>query len=389
MALPLIYNLESVRARWASALVAVIGIAGSVGVFVAMLALARGFQATLVTSGSPRNAMVRRAGATSEIDSIINLDQVRAVEDAPEVERGPDGPLVSPEAVVIAALPLRTTGTDANVQLRGVTPRAFRVHDRVRLREGRSFRPGFYELVAGSQAVRSYAGVTPGSALNLGGSAWTVVGVFEAGGSAFDSEIWCDVDVLLPTYQRPRGIYQSVIARLPSRDELSRLRARLTSDPRLSVQVDGETEYYAKSSQMMTSLILGLGSLVATIMGVGAVFGALNTMYSAVAERTREIATIRALGFGTGAVVVSFVVEALLIAFTGGLVGCVAVLPINGLTTATLNFQTFSHLAFAFRITPSLQGGGLVFALVMGLLGGVPPALRAARLPVAVALRDL
>jgi putative ABC transport system permease protein len=389
MALPLVYNVESVRVRWRSTLVAVLGIAGSVGVFVAMLALARGFEAALVTSGSEANAMIRRAGATSEVDSVVSLEDVRVIEDAPEVQRGPDGALVSPEVVVIAALPLVKTGTDANVQVRGVTPRALAVHDNVRIAEGRFFKPGLYELVAGSEATRSYRGLKLGDTLRLGGSAFTVVGILDAGGSAFDSEVWCDADVLAPTYQRPRGIYQSLVARLSAPDQLDALRARVAADPRLRVQVDRETGYYAKASQMLSGLILGLGTLVAAVMGVGAVFSALNTMYSAVAERSREIATIRAVGFGAGAVITSFVVEALLIALVGGLVGCVAVLPVNGLTTSTMNFQTFSHLSFAFQVTPALLGLGVLFAVVMGLMGGVPPAIRAARLPITVALRDL
>jgi putative ABC transport system permease protein len=389
MALPLVYNLESVRVRWRSTLVAVLGIAGSVGVFVAMLALAKGFEAALVTSGSTANAMIRRAGATAEVDSLVSLEDLRVIEDAPEVQRGSEGPLVSPEIVVIAALPLLTTGTDANVQVRGVTPRALAVHEGVRMARGRFFRPGLYELVAGSEATLSYRGLGLGETVRVGGSDFTVVGILDGGGSAFDSEVWCDADVLGPAYQRPRGIYQSAVARLVSPDALEGLRARLASDPRMRVQVDRETEYYAKASQMLTGLILGLGSLVAAVMGVGAVFSALNTMYSAVAERSREIATIRAVGFGGGALVLSFLVEAMLIALVGGLVGCLAVLPVNGLTTSTMNFQTFSPLSFAFRITPPLLALGLLFAVLMGVVGGLPPAIRAARLPITVALRDL
>jgi putative ABC transport system permease protein len=389
VALPLVYNVESVRSRWRSAVVAVLGVAGSVGVFVAMLALASGFRVAVVTSGSPDNLMVRRAGATSEIDSAVTLEQLRVIEDSPEVRRSETGPLVSPEVVVIAALPLKTTGTDANVQVRGLYARALDVHDQVRITEGRLFGSGLYELVVGRNATTAYRGLALGDTVRLGGSAFTVVGIFDAGGSSFDSEVWADADVLIPTYQRPRGVYQSVAARLASRDALEGMKARLSADPRFTVQIERETDYYARASRMMTGMILGLGSLVAVVMGVGAVFGALNTMYSAVSERSREIATIRALGFGAGAVVTSFVVEALMISSVGGLLGCVAVLPVNGLTTSTLNFQTFSHLSFAFRITPVLLGFGLLFAAVMGLAGGVPPAVRAARLPVTVALRDL
>jgi len=390
MALPLVYNLESVRARWRTTIVAILGIAGTVGVFVAMLALAKGFQAALVTSGDPDNAFIRRAGATSELDSAITLDQLRPLEDAAEVQRAADGgALASPEVVVVAALPLKKTGTDANAQVRGVTPRALEVHRAVKVTEGRFFQKGLLEMVVGRNAVRSYKGIAPGDTLRLGGTSWTIVGVMDSNGSAFDSEIWCDADLLNSTFQRPAGVYQSVTMRLTSRDALSALAARVAADPRLKVQVERETDYYAKASRMMTTMILGLGSIVALVMGVGAVFAALNTMYSAVAERTREVATIRAVGFGGGSVIVSFVLEALFVSLAGGLLGCVAVLPLNGLTTSTMNFQTFSHLAFAFRVTPLLLGFGLVFALLMGLAGGVPPAIRAARLPVTAALRDL
>ena len=389
MALPLVYNLESVRARWPSTIVAVLGIAGSVGVFVAMLALARGFQAALVSAGSEENAMVRRAGATSEMDSAITIEQLDVIEEAGEVQGSASGAMVSPEVVVVAALPLKKSGTDANVQLRGLTLKALEVHDKVRIVEGRFFTPGLPELVVGKNAKDAYAGVALGDTLRMGGATWTVVGSFDAGGSAFDSEIWCDANLLNSTYQRPAGIHQSVTARLANADALDGLQRRFANDPRMKVRVERETEYYEKASQMMTTFIRVLGSLVALVMALGAVFAALNTMYSAVAERSREIATIRALGFGGAAIVVSFVVESLLVAGIGGIIGCLAALPLNGLVTQTMNFQTFSHLSFAFRVTPEVMAAGVGFGLLMGLIGGLPPAIRAARLPVAEALRDL
>jgi putative ABC transport system permease protein len=387
--IPVAYNVESVRARWASALVAVLGIAGTVAVFVAMLALARGFKATLVTSGSPENALVRRAGATSEMDSTLLIEDVRTVEDAPGVARRGMLPLVSPETVVVTAIPLRSTGTDANVQARGTSPRALEVRPSVRVVEGRFFTPGIAELVVGRNATRSYAGLGLGEHVKFGGLDWTVVGILDAGGSAFDSEVWCDADLLNQAYQRPSGVFQSATVRLPSAAGLPAFKAALTGNPRLTVQVDGEVEYYEKTSRALTTMITVLGSLVAIVMGVGSVFGALNTMYSAVAERTREIATLRALGFGSGSVVTCFVLESLFIALAGAVVGCLAVLPVNGLTTGTMNWQTFSHLSFAFKVTPPLLALGVAFALLMGVLGGLPPAVRAARLPVAAALRDL
>jgi putative ABC transport system permease protein len=389
MAIPLIYNLRSLRARWTSSVVAVLGIAGTVGVFVAMLSLARGFEATLVASGFARNAMVLRAGATSEMLSVVDLGQVHVIEDAPGVARGSVGALVSPEVVVVAAFPLRKTGTDTNVQVRGVSPKALAVREVVKIVAGRLFQPGLAELVVGRNVARSYVGFELGKTVRFGGGTWTVVGVFDAGGSAFDSELWCDANVLNQTFQRPQNIFQSVTVRLTSPDALGRFKDALTSDPRVTVQVEREIDYYAKQSRALTTLIRVLGTIVALVMGIGAVFGALNTMYSAVAERSREIATIRALGFSSGSVVLSFVVEALCIACVGGVLGCAAVVPLNGLTTGTINWQTFSHLAFAFRVTPLLLAVGLVFALLMGLVGGVPPAIRAARQRIAVALREL
>ncbi|HEY1272597.1 MAG TPA: FtsX-like permease family protein [Terriglobales bacterium] len=389
MAIPIVYNMRSVRARWTSAVVAVLGIAGTVGVFVAMLSLARGFKATLVHSGSAGNAMVRRAGSTSELDSVVQLDQEKILEDAAGVARSNDGPIVSPEIVVIAPFPMKSTGTDANVQIRGVSGKALQVHENVKIAAGRFFQPGLNELVVGKNANSTYAGLGLGDSVTFGGGQWKIVGMFDSGGTAFDSEVWCDSAILSQVYHRPQNIFSSIAVRLTSPDALASFKDALTADPRLTLQAEREVDYYDKQSRVLTTLITVLGSIVAAVMGIGAVFGALNTMYSAVAERSREIATIRALGFGEGSVIISFVIEALLISFIGGALGCLAVLPLNGLTTGAMNWQTFSHLAFAFRVTPVLLGLGIVFALVMGLVGGIPPAVRAAHRPVASALRAL
>jgi len=389
VAIPLVYNVRSLAARWTSTVVAVLGIAGTVGVFVAMLSLARGFEATLTASGSPRNAIVRRAGATSEMDSSVMLEQVRVVEDAPGVERGAAGPMVSPEVVVIASFPLKGRGVEGNAQVRGVSLKALTVRPTVKIVAGRAFEPGLTELLVGKNVAASYDGLELGRTVRFGGGTWTVVGVFDSGGTAYDSELWCDYSVLRQVYQRPLNMFQSATARLTSTDALTGFKDALTSDPRVTVQIDREVDYYAKQSRQLTTLITVLGSIIAVVMGIGAVFGALNTMYSAVSERTREIATLRALGFGSGSIVVSFVIESLCIAAVGGLLGCVVVLPLNGLTTGTINWQTFSHLAFAFRVTPGLLAMGLGFALLMGLIGGVPPAVRAARAQIAGALREL
>jgi len=389
MAIPIVYNFRSVRARWTSAIVAVLGIAGTVGVFIAMLSLARGFKATLVSSGTEDNAIIMRAGATSELTGGVDLNSVKIIQDAPGIARGADGPLVTPEIVIVAPIPLISTGTDANVQVRGVSKNVLEIRRQIRIVQGRMFTPGLAEVVVGKNANISYSGLTIGNTISLGSVRWKVVGVFDAGGSSFDSEVWADAHMLGPAYNRGENFFQSVTVHLASPNSLQQLRDALTTDPRLTVDATREIDYYSKQSNRLTALITTLGGVVATVMAVGAVFGALNTMYSAVSERGREIATMRALGFGGPSVVLSFLIEALLIAFVGGLVGCVAVLPLNGYTTGAMNLQTFSHVAFAFMITPELMVRGIFFALVMGVVGGLLPAIRAAVIPVASALRSL
>jgi putative ABC transport system permease protein len=386
---PISYNFRSIKERWTSTIVAILGIAGTVGVFVAMLSLARGFKATLVASGSPGNALVMRAGSTTEMMGGITLDSVRIVQDAPGVARDDSGPLVTQEVVGVMPFPLISSGTDANVQVRGVSPNVLRIRTFAKIIQGRMFQPGLSELVVGKNASRTYSGLTVGNTVDFGGGHWKVVGVFDAGGSAFDSEVWCDGRILNEVLKRPDNIFQSATVRLASPASFQEFKDAVTADPRLNVDVIREIDYYAKQSTRMTRLITILGGLVAAIMAIGAIFGALNTMYSAVAERGREIATMRALGFSTWNVILSFLFEALLISFVAGLIGCLAVLPLNGLTTSTMNFQTFSNLAFAFKITFDLLLMGVFFALVMGVLGGLLPAVRAARRPVALALREL
>jgi putative ABC transport system permease protein len=386
---PVSYNLRSVRERWTSTIVAILGIAGTVGVFVAMLSLARGFRATLVASGSPGNALVMRAGATSEMMGGITLDSVRVLQDAPGVARDNSGPLVTQEVVGVVPFPLVSTGTDANVQIRGVSPNVLQIRKFAHIVEGRMFNPGLSELVVGKNASRTYEGLKVENTVNFAGGRWQVVGMFDAGGSAFDSEVWCDARILAQVLKRPENVFQSATVHLASPDSFQQFKDAVTSDPRMNVDVMREIDYYAKQSTVMTRLITVLGGLVAAIMAIGAIFGALNTMYSAVAERGREIATMRALGFSAWNVVLSFLFEALVISFIAGLVGCLAVLPLNGLTTQTMNFQTFSNVAFAFKITFGLLVMGVLFGLIMGVLGGMLPALRAAFRPVAVALREL
>jgi putative ABC transport system permease protein len=389
VAIPVVYNLRSVKERWTSSVVAVLGIAGTVAVFVAMLSLARGFKVALTSSGLPQNAIVQQTGADSEMTSAIEIGAVRVVEDAPLVARRGYEPLVSAEVVVLAALPMRGTTSDANVQMRGVSPRVLAVRDNVRIVQGRFFTPGLYELVVGSNAARAYEGLDFGKTVQIGPGKWKIVGIFNAGGSAFDSEIWADANVVNGAYQRPPGIYQSATAKLRSEDDFTAFKTALERDPRAKLQATREPEYYESQSQLVTTLITVLGSIVAVVMGLGAILAALNTMYSAVSERSREIAILRALGFQGSSIVLSFLAEALIIAVVGGIIGCIVVLPVNGITTGTINWQTFSHLSFAFRITPDLLLWGVVFAIFMGVLGGLPPAIRAARANVSTTLRAL
>jgi len=390
MAIPINYNIRSVMNRWPSTLVAVLSVAGTVGVFVVMLAMAQGFRATLVSSGSPRNALVLRGGANAEMMSALMLDQTKVIDDAPGIARSASGdPLVSPEVVVIGAFPLASSGSDANVQIRGISPRALEVRPDVHMASGRFIRSGLTEIIVGRNVSVSYRGFNLGSTVDFGGGRWTVVGVFDAGGSSFDSEIWCDASVLNQIYKRPENVFQSVTARLASLEDFQKFKDAVTSDPRLTVDVYRETAFYAEQSRLMSTMIRVLGFLVAGIMAVGAVFAALNTMYSAVAARSAEIGTLKALGFGPASIVASFLAESILIAVAGGAVGCLAALPFNGFTTGTMNWSSFSYLAFSFRVTPMILASGIVFSLLMGIVGGIPPAARAARVPIIVALREL
>jgi putative ABC transport system permease protein len=390
VAIPFEYNVRSALARWPSTLVAVLSIAGTVGVFVVMSAMAQGIRATLVTSGSPDNAIVLRGGASTEIMSALTLEQARVIADAPGVARDASGaPLVSNEVVVIGAFPLASTGSDANAQIRGVSPTALAVRPNVTMSAGRFFTPGLKELIIGRNVPTAYRGFSLGATVEFGGSSWTVVGIFDAGGSAFDSEIWCDAAVLNQTFKRPENIFQSVTVRLAAPRDLEEFKDALTSDPRLTADVYRETAYYAAQSRSVSAIIRVLGLIVASVMAVGAIFAALNTMYSAVAARAAEIATLKALGFGPAAVVASFLTEAIVVALAGAAIGSLAAVPFNGFTTGTINWASFSYLSFSFRVTWPIIAGGFIFALVMGIVGGFPPAVRAARLPIVIALREL
>jgi putative ABC transport system permease protein len=382
-------GLMSIPQRRGSVGAAIFGIAGVVGVLVGVLSMAAGFKQALAASGSPDAAIVLRSGSDDEMSSGLGREETRIIADAPGLARGPEGALASPELFVIINLPKRSSGTDVNVPLRGVEQAAFHVRDKLKIIQGRPFEWGKSQVLVGAGAAQEFAGLEVGKKVRVGQNEWEVVGVFSAGGGTAESEIWTDATVLQNAYHRGNS-FQSVFAKLTSASAFQQFKDALTTDPRLNVKVVSQPDYYAEQSTRMTTLITTLGVLVASLMAVGAVFGALNTMYNSVSARTREIATLRALGFGSGAVVVSVMLESLVLALVGGAIGAgVAYGSLNGFHTATLNWLSFSQVTFAFDVTPELLTRGITWATVIGLVGGLLPAIRAARMPVAAALREL
>ncbi|HXG54188.1 MAG TPA: ABC transporter permease [Vicinamibacterales bacterium] len=382
-------NLRSLRERAGSSAVAIIGIAGVVVIFISVLSIAEGFKAAMVKAGDPQRIIVMRTGSDTEMTSGFSGDQARLIMDTPGIQRGPNGPLASAELFVIVSHPLAKTGTDANVPLRGVSSTVLQVRPEVTIVEGRMFESGRNEIVVGRAASRQFANLTVGSSVRWGENTWQVVGMFDAKGSITESELWTDARVLQPAYRRGNS-YQSVFARLDSVDSFQSVKDAMTSDQRLQVTVLREQEYYAAQSRVLGTVIRTVGFIIAGLMGLGAIFGAVNTMYSAVASRTREIATLRALGFASFPVVVSVLVEAVLLSLVGGVIGGVlAYVVFDGYQTATMNWQSFSQVAFAFAVTPALLAQAMLYAIGMGLLGGLFPAWRASRMPVVTALRQL
>jgi putative ABC transport system permease protein len=383
-------NIRSIRQRLGSSSVAVVGIAGVVLVFVAVLSIAEGVNATMKASGDPDTVLILRAGSDTEMTSGLGGDATRIIQDAPGIARdGSGAPLTSPELFVVVDHPLKRSGSPGNVPLRGVTPQAFKVHDHLKIVDGRNLEFGKNEIIAGRAASRQFVGLNVGTALKWGESTWTLVGIFDDGGAISESELWCDVKVLQPAYRRGNS-YQSVYAKLASPAAFQQLKDSLTSNPQLTVSPMRAAEYYGSQTQVLQTIIRTIGGIIAILMGVGAVFGAIITMYTAVASRTREIATLRALGFGSVPVVFSVLAEAALLSIVGGLIGgLIAWAAFDGYETATMNFQSFSQMAFAFAVTPKLLGMALIYSLLMGLVGGMLPAIRAARLPVVTALREL
>lgn len=387
MAIPLSYNVRNVRQRWQVTVLAIGGIALVVAVFVILIALYSGFRIALASSGSLDNGLFVQRGSSSEITSGIARDDAEFLSVDSRVARDDEGrPLASPEIAVAASLPRRGSTMEANVQLRGVSPMAFKVRRGIEVIDGRMLSPGLQEVIVGTRVVERFD-VALGSTLHIKARDWKVVGVFTAEGSSFESEVWGDVDVMASVFNRQGG-YQSLTVRLVDTSVVADWATEVLSNPRLQLELKQERQYYDDLTGVTGVLLLALAGFVAVVMGIGAVFGAMNTMYAVVAQRTREIATLRALGFSRFAILISFVLESMFIAVIGGALGCVLGFVAELFPSAATGNVTFSEIAFAFTVTPASLIGGMVFALVMGFVGGLLPAVRAARMPLTVALRE-
>jgi putative ABC transport system permease protein len=382
-------NLRNLPARLGTSLVAVIGIGGVVAVLVSLLSMGEGFRAALDLSGRDDVAMILRGGSSDELSSGFSRDQFNVIASAPGIVRDARGPVASGELYTIVDLPMRSTGTAANVPFRGVTSRAVDVRDQFRIVAGRMFEPGKDEVIIGRGAFAQFGNVDLGRVVTWGSHSWRVVGIFEAGGSVSESEVWTDLTLLQGVYRRGNSV-QCVRAKLTSPATLRSVKAALERDPRVNVSVRSERDFYADQSRILIGLIKYVGTTIAVLMGIGAVFAALNTMYSAVSSRTREIATLRALGFGAAPVVTSVLLESVMLGLLGGIVGGVLVyFALNGYQASTLNWASFSQITFAFTVTPRLLVTGLVYSLILGFIGGLLPGVRAARMPVTAGLREL
>ncbi|MEM9290932.1 MAG: ABC transporter permease [Acidobacteriota bacterium] len=381
-------QIKSLPQRLGPSLVAMVGIAGVVLVMVAVLAIAQGLLSTLDASGDEDQAIVLRDGADTELTSGLQLDQTRIIADTEGIVRGSESAAASAELFVVVNLDKRSTGTDANVPLRGVEPAAFDIRNGFEILDGRNFVPGRREIIVGQGALAEFSGIDLGSTLRLGVNDWEIVGTFAAGGSAFESELWTDARVLQPAYRRGNS-FQSVYARLDSPESFDSFKAQLEADPRLNVKVERLSNYFNRQGALLTGWIRAIAVLLAIVMGLGALFAAVNTMYSAVANRTREIATLRALGFSPLAVLTAVMTEAMVLALGGGVLGGLAAyLAFDGTRAATLNWQSFSQITFAFDVTPQILVSGAIVALILGFFGGLLPAVRAARIPIATGLRE-
>jgi ABC-type lipoprotein release transport system permease subunit len=388
MAIPLVYNVRSVAGRPTSTLATALGIGLVIAILVLALALAAGFQTSLVETGSDQNVIVLRKGADSELSSGVSREGASILKSLPDVAIGPNGrPLVSPEVVVLINQPRKGGKGSSNVTIRGVDREGLALREGVKIVAGRDVQPGASEVIVSRRIAERFDGMSVGQKVRLGQRDFDVVGLFDAGNTAFDSEVWGDNAVLMPVL---RGdVFQSVTFRMKDPAGFAALKKQIEADPRLGVQVRKESEYYASQSEGLATTIRFAGILIVIIMAVGAVFAAMNTMFAAVSGRTREISTLLTLGFSPWSVMLSFLVEAVIIALVGGVIGILLALPVNGMATSTTNFATFSEVAFGFRITPPIVVTGMIFALVLGLVGGLLPAWKAARQPLASGMRAL
>lgn len=380
-------NLRTLPQRWSSSLVIVVGVAGVVAVLVALLSMAQGFASTLQRTGKADRVIVLRGGSNGELSSGMSISQANIVAGFPGVAQLDGQALLSPELYLIADVPKRATGSPANLTLRGVTPIGVQLRTELRITEGRMFEPGKAELIAGRGAADQFAGLDLGAEIKLRDARMKVVGIFTADGGGHESELWMDLPVVQDLFRGP-GVLSSLRVQLQSASAYPAFAAAVKADKRLDMDATDEPTYFARQSESLSKLIQGFGYAVAVIMGIGAMFAALNTMYSAVSARTREIATLRAIGFGGAPVVASVIVESMTLALLGGLLGgAIAWLMFNGATVSTLNNASFSQVAFDFAVSPELITRGIVLAMMLGLVGGLLPAWRAARLPVTLALR--
>jgi putative ABC transport system permease protein len=383
------FGLMSVPQRLGASLATVVGIGLVVGVFVGVLSMGTGFRHALHSAGGDDTVIVLRSGADSEMVSGFSREDTQLIMDAPGVAQSSNGPVASAELFVLVNRQKISTHTDANVPVRGVDPASLLIRDKVKIVEGRMLEWGRNEMIVGAGAAKEFVGLNVGETVTTGPQPWKVVGIFTADGGSSESELWCDAKLLQAAYNRGDS-YQSVYVKLTTTNAYAGFTNWLATNPQLNVRPQTQAEFLASQSELMTKLITTLGYGIAFLMALGAVFGALNTMYSAVSSRTREIATLRALGFGNGAVIVSLMLESLALALTGGIIGGgAAYLAFNGFHTAAMNWQSFSQVAFSFRVTPALLLEGILWATVIGLIGGIFPAIRAARMPIASALREL
>ncbi len=388
MALPLHYNVRNVRVRWQVTLLAVGGIALVVAVFAVLMSMSEGFRTALRTTGRTDNAIVVQRGSSSELTSAVPLaDRNMIVVDARVARDAAGRPLACWDLVVVLGLPRASDGQPANVTLRAVVPRAFEVRGGVRVVEGRNFTPGLDEVIVGRKLTTRIRGLQVGQDVRYQHKLFRIVGLFESSGGAFESEIWGDYDTFAAIFQRGEGS-NSVVVRMKDAAAIPELDRWIRAQPQMQLQALSERRYYEEQAGPLARALRGLATFVAVVMGIGAVFGAINTMYAIVSARTREIGTLRALGFSRRAILASFLIESVLLATVGGAIGCLLAFPMNGYTTGTGQTQSFSEIAFAFRITPAIVLTGMAFAVAMGVLGGLLPALRGARMAITSALRE-